>query len=174
MAKNHCNENFFTFERQYPKGTFRRKTASVTANNFNIILLKDRIFNKSRPISRVLYRTEARLPSFILATYPFWSHLSVYKRRVASSLFRVQNIFGLATRETNSRPCCHERWWALAPPSHPYRGCPWRLFSSPYLCPREHLLFQELGTLCCPDFPLPKTDSDGMACFAANVVVVQQ
>ncbi len=32
---------------------------------------------------------------------------------------------------------------------------PGRLFSSPLLCPCEHLPFRKYGALCCPDFPPP-------------------
>ena len=45
-------------------------------------------------------------------------------------------------------------WWALAPPSHPYPACAWRLFSSTSTGPCEPLSVRKRDALCCPDFPL--------------------
>ena len=52
-------------------------------------------------------------------------------------------------------------WWALTPPSHPYRSEERRLFSSALLCPRGHLSVRKWSALCCPDFPpLPYGNGD--------------
>lgn len=44
--------------------------------------------------------------------------------------------------------------WSLTPPSHPYRLCRRRLFSSALVHPCGRLLIRKRDALCCPDFPL--------------------
>ena len=46
-------------------------------------------------------------------------------------------------------------WWALTPPSHPYRRTEARrrFFSSALLHPRGQLSVRKWDALCCPDFP---------------------
>ena len=58
-------------------------------------------------------------------------------------------------------------WWALTPPSHPYRSEERRLFSSALLCSRGHLSVRKWSALCCPDFPpLPYGNGDRpIGCF---------
>lgn len=51
-------------------------------------------------------------------------------------------------------PMSPPAWWALAPPSHPYHPCGWRLFSSTCPDPCGPLLIRKRDVLRCPDFPL--------------------
>ncbi len=51
---------------------------------------------------------------------------------------------------------------------------PGRLFSSPLLCPHEHLPFRKYGALCCPDFPplpIKMGKSDRTICYFSTLVL---
>jgi len=47
-----------------------------------------------------------------------------------------------------------------------------RLFSSPLICPHEHLPFRKYGALCCPDFPphlIKMRKSDRTICYFSTL-----
>ena len=62
--------------------------------------------------------------------------------------------------------------WALTPPSHPYRPCGRRFFSSARSNPRGLLPVKKWNALCCPDFPLPAETGSGKPAYCFDVTKV--
>ena len=58
------------------------------------------------------------------------------------------------------------------PPSHPYRPCGRRFFSSARSNPRGLLPVKKWNALCCPDFPLPAEAGSGKPAYCFDVTKV--
>ena len=88
-----------------------------------------------------------------LSFYPLTCHrynIHYNRTRTSSPQTLVYMNFQLLMCTAHMSPCA---WWALTPPSHPYKPCGLRLFSSTLIHPCGRLPIKKQNALCCPDFP---------------------
>ena len=100
----------------------------------------------SKPVSRILFPCSLRKMSFY-----HLSGRSTPRYRTGSPQSPVYVIFQPARRTAYDVTTVTGRLLPyLLTFTLPWAG---KSFSSPFLCPREHLPFRKCGALCCPDFP---------------------
>ena len=101
---------------------------------------------RSAPISRVLYLTNQAPVIYLRRKSPYGSSVlpsvadsdSLGRTTLQSTVYmNLQPPVGTARRSPAG-------WWSLTPPSHPYRPCRRRSFSSALTCSHPQLLFSEV------------------------------